>query len=142
MIVRVLLSLACSISSYFIVDSYYGFPSSLLGFILGLLVALFVMRIEQAIRKVPLRNIFGGVVGMIVGLLIAFLLSYGLSFVSNIMEKQQVVPWIKPASHISAILPSIMTLVSRMRISWSSFAAQQPNKLNSSIFFAPRTRPR
>ena len=94
MIVRVLLSLACSISSYFIVDSYYGFPSSLLGFILGLLVALFVMRIEQAIRKVPLRNIFGGVVGMIVGLLIAFLLAYGLSFVSNIMEKQQVVPWI------------------------------------------------
>jgi len=94
LIVRVLLSLACSISSYFIVDSYYGFPSSLLGFILGLLVALFVMRIEQAIRKVPLRNIFGGVVGMIVGLLIAFLLAYGLSFVSNIMEKQQVVPWI------------------------------------------------
>ena len=94
MIVRVLLSLACSISSYFIVDSYYGFPRSLLGFIIGLLVALFVMRIEQAIRKVPLRNIFGGVVGMIVGLLIAFLLSYGLSFVSNIMEKQQVVPWI------------------------------------------------
>ncbi|MDO8720954.1 MAG: PIN domain-containing protein, partial [Syntrophales bacterium] len=91
---RVLLSLACSISSYFIVDSYYGFPRSLLGFILGLLVALFVMRIEQAIRKVPLRNIFGGVVGMIVGLLIAFLLAYGLSFVSNIMEKQQVVPWI------------------------------------------------
>jgi len=94
LIVRVLLSLACSISSYFIVDSYYGFPRSLLGFILGLLVALFVMRIEQAIRKVPLRNIFGGVVGMIVGLLIAFLLAYGLSFVSNIMEKQQVVPWI------------------------------------------------
>ena len=94
MIVRVLLSLACSISSYFIVDSYYGFPRSLLGFIIGLLVALFVMRIEQAIRKVPLRNIFGGVVGMIVGLLIAFLLAYGLSFVSNIMEKQQVVPWI------------------------------------------------
>ena len=94
MIVRVLLSLACSVSSYFIVDSYYGFPRSLLGFILGLLVALFVMRIEQAIRKVPLRNIFGGVVGMIVGLLIAFLLAYGLSFVSNIMEKQQVVPWI------------------------------------------------
>ena len=94
MIVRVLLSLACSISSYFIVDSYYGFPRSLLGFILGLLVALFVMRIEQAIRKMPLRNIFGGVVGMIVGLLIAFLLAYGLSFVSNIMEKQQVVPWI------------------------------------------------
>src|SRR5574340_1252918 len=92
--VRVLLSLACSVSSYFIVESYYGFPRSLLGLILGLLIALLVMKIEQAIKKVPLKNIFGGVVGMIIGLLIAFLLSYGLSFVSNIMEKRQVVPWI------------------------------------------------
>lgn len=94
MIMKVLLSLACSVSSYFIMDSYYGFPRSLLGFILGLLIALFVIKIEQAIKKVPLRNIIGGVVGMIVGLLTAFLLSYGLSFVSNIMEKRQVVPWI------------------------------------------------
>ncbi len=94
MIVRALLILACSVSSFFIVDSYYGFPRSLLGFILGLLIALFVVNIERAIRKIPLRNIFGGVVGMIVGLLIAFLLAYGLSFVSNIMEKQHVVPWI------------------------------------------------
>jgi uncharacterized protein YacL len=94
LIVRVLLSLACSVSSYFIVDSYYGFPQSLLGLILGLLIALLVMKIEHAIKKMPLKNIFGGVVGMIVGLLIAFLLSYGLSFVSNIMEKRRVVPWI------------------------------------------------
>jgi uncharacterized protein YacL len=94
LIVRLLLSLACSVSSYFIVDSYFGFPRSLLGFISGLLIALLVMKIEQAINKIPLKNIFGGVVGMIVGLLIAFLLAYGLSFVSNIMEKQQVVPWI------------------------------------------------
>ncbi len=94
MIVRVLLSLACSISIYFIVDSYFGFPRSLLGLIIGLLIALLVMKIEQAIRKVPLKNIFGGVVGMMIGLLIAFLLAYGLSFVSNIMEKRQVVPWI------------------------------------------------
>ncbi len=94
MIMRVILSLACSVSSYFIVDVYYGFPGSLLGFILGLLIALIVIRIEQAIKKVPLRNIIGGVLGMLTGLLIAFLLSYGLSFVSNIMEKRQVVPWI------------------------------------------------
>ena len=91
---RIILSLACAVSIYFIVDSYYGFPRSLFGLIIGLLIALLVMKIEQAIRKVPLRNIFGGVVGMMAGLLIAFLLAYGLSFVSNIMEKQQVVPWI------------------------------------------------
>jgi len=94
LIVRIILSLGCSISIYFIVDSYYGFPRSLLGLIIGLLIALLVMKIEQAIKKIPLRNIFGGVAGMMVGLLIAFLLAYGLSFVSNIMEKQQVVPWI------------------------------------------------
>jgi uncharacterized protein YacL len=94
LIVRILLSVACSVSSYFIVDSYYGFPTSLLGIALGLLIALIVMRIEHTIKKVPLRNIFGGVVGMFVGLFIAFLLAYGLSFVSNIMERRQVVPWI------------------------------------------------
>ena len=94
MVVRLLLSLACSISSYFIVDSYYGFPRSLLGFILGLIIALLVMKIEHAIKKVPLKNLFGGVIGSLIGLLIAFLLAYGLSFVSNIMEKQQVVPWV------------------------------------------------
>ena len=94
MTVRILLSLACSVSSYFIVDSYYGFPRSLLGLFIGFLIALLVMKMEQAIRKVPLRNICGGVIGMMVGLFIAFLLAFGLSFVSNIMEKQQVVPWI------------------------------------------------
>ena len=94
MIVRIVLSLVCSGITYRIVDSYWGFPRSLLGLIIGLLIALLVMMIEQAIKKVPLRNILGGVAGMMVGLLIAFLLAYGLSFVSNIMEKQQVVPWI------------------------------------------------
>ena len=94
MIVRLILALACSISTFFIIDSYYGFPWSIFGFFLGLLIALFVMWIEKNIRKVPLRNIFGGVIGMFIGLFIAFLLAYGLSFVSNIMERQQVVPWI------------------------------------------------
>jgi len=94
LIVRLLLILACSVSGYFIVFYYYGFPPSMIGLFLGLLTALFVIQIEQAIRKVSLRSIFGGVVGMIVGLFIAFLFAYGLSFVSNIKEKQQVVPWI------------------------------------------------
>jgi uncharacterized protein YacL len=82
------------VSGWFIADSYYGFPIALIGLFLGFIIALFVINIEEAIRKVSLRIIFGGVVGMIVGLLIAFLLAYGLNFVSSIMEKQQVVPWI------------------------------------------------
>lgn len=94
MIVKIILSLACAVSTYFIADSYYGFPRSLLGLIIGLLIALLVMKIERTVKRIPLRNIFGGAVGMMVGLLTAFFLAYGLNFVSNIMEKQQVVPWI------------------------------------------------
>jgi len=41
-----------------------------------------------------LKKYIRGVAGMMIGLMIAFLLAYGLSFVSNIMEKRQVVPWI------------------------------------------------
>lgn len=94
MFARFILAAACAASTYFIFDSYYGSPISMLGFIFGLCIALFVVKIEQALRKVPLRNIFGGVVGMMIGLLTAFMLAYGLSFVSNIMEKQHVVPWV------------------------------------------------
>jgi uncharacterized protein YacL len=92
MTVRILLVLACSLSGLFIAHSYYGFPIAIIGLFIGFLIALFVIQIEESIRKVSLRIIFGGVVGMIIGLLIAYLLAYGLNFVS--MEKQQVVPWI------------------------------------------------
>lgn len=92
MTVRILLVLACSLSGLFIAHSYYGFPIAIIGLFIGFLIALFVIQIEESIRKVSLRVILGGVVGMIIGLLIAYLMSYGLNFVS--MEKQQVVPWI------------------------------------------------
>ncbi len=95
MIVRTILILACSASGYSIAyHNYDRWWQWIIGLILGILIALFVIQIERAIRKVSLRVILGGVVGMIIGLLIAFLLAYGLSFVSNIMEKRQVVPWI------------------------------------------------
>ncbi len=92
MTVRILLVLACSLSGGFIAHIYYGFPIAIIGLFIGFLIALFVIQIEESIRKVSLRVILGGVVGMIIGLLIAYLMSYGLNFVS--MEKQQVVPWI------------------------------------------------
>ncbi len=95
MIVRILLILTCSASGYSIAyHSYDQWWQWVAGLSVGVLVALAVIQIEQAIRKVSLRVILGGVVGMIIGLLIAFLFAYGLSFVSNIMEKRQVVPWI------------------------------------------------
>lgn len=95
MIVKFLLILTCSASGYSIAyHSYDQWWKWVVGLCIGVLIALFVIQIEQAIRKVSLRVILGGVVGMIIGLLIAFLFAYGLSFVSNIMEKRQVVPWI------------------------------------------------
>lgn len=97
MIIRMILIAACSISGFFI--AYLTYPPSQwwmwpVGFIIGLAIAFFVIKVEQDIRKVSLRIILGGVVGMIVGLIIAFLLAYGLNFVSNIKQNQEVVPWI------------------------------------------------
>jgi uncharacterized protein YacL len=94
LIIKILLMAACSISGYFIASTYYDFPLTLIGLFLGFLIAISVIRAEQAIRKVSLRVIFGGVVGMIIGLFIAFFLAYGLTFVGVTWEKQQVAPWI------------------------------------------------
>ncbi|MCX5840638.1 MAG: TRAM domain-containing protein [Deltaproteobacteria bacterium] len=125
MIVRIILVLACSLSGLFIAHSYYGFPIALFGLIVGFLIALFVIHIEEAIRKVSLRIIFGGVVGMIIGLLIAFLLAYGLNFVSNIMEKQQVVPWIYTL--LTGIMAYLGLLIGSKKIEeFSFFGLGQP----------------
>lgn len=95
MVVRLILISACSISGFFIAylsaNQWWTWP---LGFILGLLIAMFVIKIEQDIRKMSLRVILGGVAGMIIGLLIAFMMAYGLNFVSAIRENQTILPWI------------------------------------------------
>jgi uncharacterized protein YacL len=115
--VRILLVLACSLSGLFIAHGYYGFPIALIGLFIGFLVALFVIQIEESIRKVSLRIIFGGVVGMIVGLLIAVMLAYGLNFVS--LERQQVVPWIYAL--ITGIMVYLGLLIGSKKIEEFSF---------------------
>ncbi len=98
MIIRIILILACSISGYAIIYYTYSDPllilKSIAGFIVGLFIALIVIKIEQDIRKLSLKVIVGGVAGMIIGLLIALIFSFGLNFVSKIRENQQAVPWI------------------------------------------------
>ncbi|HDS09086.1 MAG TPA: PIN domain-containing protein [Firmicutes bacterium] len=91
-IVRFLLIVACSTSGYFIAQRDNNLLLSLIGLISGLLIALFVIQIEQVIRKLSLRVIFGGVIGTITGLLIAFLFAYGLRFIPS-LEEQKLVPW-------------------------------------------------
>jgi uncharacterized protein YacL len=117
LIVRILLVLACSLSGLFIVHGYYGFPIALIGFFIGFMVALFVIQLEESIRKVSLRVIFGGVVGMIVALLIAVMLAYGLNFVS--LEKPQVVPWIYAL--ITGIMAYLGLLIGSKKIEEFSF---------------------
>jgi uncharacterized protein YacL len=127
MTVRVLLVLACSLSGLFIAHSYYGFPIAIIGFFVGFIIALFVIQIEESIRKVSLRVIFGGVVGMIVGLLIAYLLAYGLNFVS--IENQQVVPWIYVL--LAGIMAYLGLLIGSKKIEEFSFFSFGQNKYSS-----------
>ncbi len=91
-IVRFLLIAACSVSGYFIAQRDHSLVVSLIGLVSGILIALFVIQIEQVIRKLSLRVIFGGVIGTITGLLIAFLFAYGLKFIPG-LEDQKLVPW-------------------------------------------------
>jgi uncharacterized protein YacL len=123
-IVKILLVLACSLSGLFIAHGYYGFPIAIIGLFIGFIVALFVIQIEESIRKVSLRVIFGGVVGMIVGLLIAVMLAYGLNFVS--MEKQQVVPWIYAL--LTGIMAYLGLLLGSKKIEEFSFFGFGQNK--------------
>jgi uncharacterized protein YacL len=101
LIMRTILVLACSISggaiAYYLSvapNSSYIIPKSIFGLIIGLFVALSVIRMEKDIRKISLKIIVGGVVGMIIGLLIALILAFGLNMVSKIRENQQIIPWI------------------------------------------------
>ena len=98
LVIRFILIITCSLSGFFIARYSFKYTNSpvsfsLLGLFAGFLVSIFVIQLEQAIRKVTLRVIFGGVIGTITGLVIAFLFAYGLSFVS-ILEKQDIAPWI------------------------------------------------
>lgn len=92
-VIRVILIFACSLSGYFIANNYYGFPSALIGLLTGFLVAFIVIQVEQGIRQVSLRIIFGGVLGMITGLIIAVLLGWGLTYAST-WVKQEIAPFI------------------------------------------------
>jgi len=129
MIIKILLMAACSISGYFIAFTYYGFPLALVGLFLGLLIAISVIRAEEALRKVSLRVIFGGVAGMIIGLFIAFFLAYGLNFVGVTWEKQQVAPWIYAL--LTGIMGYLGLVIGSKKIEEFSFFGFSPSKENA-----------
>ena len=63
-----------------------------MGLVAGFILSIFVIKLEQVIRKLSLRVIFGGGIGTVLGLSIAFLLTWGLKFTPG-LEKQEIVPW-------------------------------------------------
>jgi len=76
-IVKILLILACSLSGYSIAyHSYSQWWQWAIGLFLGMLIAIFVIQVEQAIRKVSLRVILGGVVGMIINFVLTVVISF------------------------------------------------------------------
>ena len=126
MIVKFLLILSCSLGGLSIAHSYFEFPVAIIGLFIGFILALFVIYIEEVIRKVSLRIIFGGVIGMAIGLLIAFLLTYGLNFITNIMEKQQVAPWIYTI--LALIMAYLGLLIGSKKIEEFNFIGSGQNK--------------
>ena len=128
MIVKFLLILSCSLGGLSIAHSYFEFPIAIVGLFIGFIIALFVIYIEEVIRKVSLRIIFGGVIGMVIGLLIAFLLTYGLNFITNIMEKQQVAPWIYTL--LALIMAYLGLLIGSKKIEEFNFSGSGQSKDN------------
>jgi len=90
--IRFLLIVGCSIGGYFIALQYNKFPFSLIGLLAGFFLSIFVIKLEQTIKKLSLRVIAGGVIGTFLGLLIAFLFTYGLKFMPG-LETQEIIPW-------------------------------------------------
>ena len=120
MAVKGVLLIVCVLSSYFISFFYIGNPFAfIVGPLAGVFVALLVINIENYIRETSLNSIIGGVIGIIVGLIISLSLAYGLRFISDIIEKQQVVPWIYFS--LSVILAYIGMAVGSKKIEESSF---------------------
>lgn len=97
MILKLLLTIICAISGFFV--AYLSYPehkwwTGPLGAVAGIILAFLVIKLEHDLRKLSVRVIVGGVVGCVVGLIIAFMFSYGLNFVNKIRENQAIIPWI------------------------------------------------
>ncbi|MEA3486583.1 MAG: TRAM domain-containing protein [Thermodesulfobacteriota bacterium] len=127
MILRFLLIVGCSIGGYFIALQYYTFPHSLIGSVAGFFLSIFVIQLEQAIRKLSLRVIAGGVIGTVSGLLIAFLFSYGLKFMPG-LEKQEIIPWGHLYFIITCILAYLGLVLGAKKIEEFPFSRSKSSK--------------
>ena len=87
-ILRFLLFLICGISGYFLATGLH--PSTqmgLLGLLAGLLLATLTLLIENALRRIPLKNLLGGFIGLLLGEMVANLIS---NFLSSLLTHQHV----------------------------------------------------
>jgi len=74
-IVQVILVLVTSVTSYFIVREMFG--STLyawFGAVAGVMFGYLIIKVEEKLREIPLKNLIGTLVGITIGLFVANLL--------------------------------------------------------------------
>ncbi|MEE8574098.1 MAG: PIN domain-containing protein, partial [Thermodesulfobacteriota bacterium] len=83
--IKALLVVFAAFSGYIILNQIVNSPSlAYVGFISGIIIAVFALLFEEKVKKVPLRIVAGGAIGLIIGLIVANLVTYPLSsFIPN-----------------------------------------------------------
>jgi uncharacterized protein YacL len=88
-ILRFLLFLICGISGYYLATGLYPtLEVGLLGLLAGLLLAALTLLMENALRRIPLKNLLGGFIGLLLGEMVANLISN--VFLSSLLTTQQI----------------------------------------------------
>jgi uncharacterized protein YacL len=89
MILRLFLILICSLGGFFIGGEVYGTKWALLwGAVGGFVVAVLSILIEESVKRVSLRSLFGGALGLIAGFIVAKLLAD--AFLGEILDDTRI----------------------------------------------------
>jgi uncharacterized protein YacL len=89
MILRLFLILICSLGGFFIGGEVYGTKWALLwGAVGGFVVAISSILIEESVKRVSLRSLFGGALGLIIGFIVAKLLAD--AFLGKILDDTRI----------------------------------------------------
>lgn len=87
LILKVLLFAVCAVGGYFIagqmasLSSYSWAPWA--GSLVGIVFAILAFSVENLIRHISLKALFGGTIGLVIGLSVAKLLGYGFAGLDN-----------------------------------------------------------
>lgn len=89
LILVLLLFLICGVSGYYLATAlFFSSQIGIWGLLCGLLLAAVTLLIEDALKKIPLKNLLGSFIGLIFGVVVANLISN--VFLSNLFNYQQI----------------------------------------------------